>query len=697
MSDVAMVDVEPLSNSLHSIEENGKSENIPTSQEPTLDVPEVPDTKVEPPKENKTNLRSQKLPLPASIREHKPSPKHVVVLAFGSFSIRYGFASDSTPKKLFPAVAFPRREAIRSDPSAKPFCVPSKINRSDVDCEHAESNFDDVCDQIVSDLALGERRRGGGKPIPWKVEIEPILDQHWKDSTWLSDQSLWAFDNGDVVIGKNVLKLMRDAKRAEKYDIVFPIWDGKFNFECGAPISVIRRALDVLLDYIVKDLQHSRKDVAAKDDPSNSNKSDANSKTDSKASTPHEQFVQNNNRCATSFVTIVAPETSQRRDAAEMVDAAFRSSYFRCGAVFLHQSAVSCALGAGLATCAVVDIGHSATVVACVEDGIICGESRIHLTYGSHHIQKAFEHLLHKHCNFSKIVIDDYEHANENTRPVLEDESGWIVQKVCEQACGFNVDENDSMGVTLVKAPSGRSLRVKLGVGLRAVPAYGLIYPSLLKHVTEMQATKDSIPERGTFEKNSHDDNFVSDIFNDLRRSGIATSALPIGIFANDVGQVGEQTVNAKKASVVDAIVWSIVKAIEVKRPDSQTRTPDHYKRYLNAIVLAGGGARIDGIAQALEGRIKKGFQDAGINISDVTVIDGGKGKGDEELAAAAAVLKDVDGEGGLVDDTDTASLPWKGGAVMVEADALNDYWVYRNDWETRNVRALRERAPFYW
>ncbi len=33
----------------------------------------------------------------------------------------------------------------------------------------------------------------------------------------------------------------------------------------------------------------------------------------------------------------------------------------------------------------------------------------------------------------------------------------------------------------------------------------------------------------------------------------------------------------------------------------------------------------------------------------------------------------------------------------MVEADAVKDYWVYKEDWDERNVRALRERVPFYW
>lgn len=83
--------------------------------------------------------------------------------------------------------------------------------------------------------------------------------------------------------------------------------------------------------------------------------------------------------------------------------------------------------------------------------------------------------------------------------------------------------------------------------------------------------------------------------------------------------------------------------------------------------------------------------------VYDVTIIDGGKGKGDEELAAAKAVLRDQKTTGGAADDTDTAILPWKGGAVMIEADAVQGFWVYKDEWDERSVRVMRERVPFYW
>lgn len=659
--------------------------NVQAKEEPLIANPQ---------EDVRSEVRPQMFPLPGKLRAYKPPAQEVIVLAFGSFAIRYGFASDSTPKRLYPAVAFPRHEKAQNDHSSRALCVPQHLERTEEKVDAARAAFGEVCESIAGDLALGERRRGGGKPIPWKTEIEPILDSKWDDNEWLTENAAWSFDQNKVIVGRDVLRLLRDPERTRQYDIVFPIWDGQIMFNCGAPSSLVRKALDTLLDHIVDQLNQLRKEAKLK---VKGDKKSNGSKDGLSALQQHEEFLDANRNCATSFTTLVAPETAQRRDISELVDAVFRSRSLRCAAVFVHQSAVSCALGAGLATCAVVDIGHSGTVIACVEDGMVCGESRIHLRYGTYHIQKAFKHLLNEHSNFHEVLTKKYRDADEKIKLILADEEDWLIGRICEQATGFNVDENDSMNVSLVTTPSGRSTRIKLGVGIRCVPAYGLIYPELLKAACESEPRSKNIVERGTFEKNSEDDNFVGDIFNDLRRSGIAAAALPIGIFANDIGQPAEQNIDSETTSIVDAIIWSIAKAADAKRSDQQPRTPDHYKRYLNAIVLAGGGAKIEGIARALEERIKKGFQDAGLSISEVTVIDGGKGKGDEELVAAAAVLKEVDSDGGLLDDTDTASLPWKGGAVMVEADAVNDFWIYRNDWEARNVRALRERAPFYW
>ncbi|CDF38109.1 unnamed protein product [Chondrus crispus] len=635
--------------------------------------------------------------VPPDVKERKPPPANVVVLAFGSHGIRYGFAVDTTPRRLFPAVAFPRRPEAIADPAKAPVCIPTFRRRAPEDVQRARAVFAEMRNTIEVEMALRERRRGGGRPTPWTVVIEPISAPQpaaEADPTPTVKQP-HPIHGSKVLVGRDVELLVRDKEKAKLYDIVFPIWDGKVLFDCGAPASLIRKALDALIAHIVEQLAAIRKKAS---ENARKKKMNGDVRMENGGEEVKTEQLFTKDGVAGTFVALVVPETSQRRDTAEIVDAVFREPSLQTAAVFIHQSAVSCALGAGLATCAVVDIGHSATTVACVEDGLICGESRIHLNYGSWHIQNAFNMLLTDYSNLREVLQKEPgPNGRVLTDVEIADDQVVSIAKIAEQTGGFNVDENDTLTVAMVKLPSGRAIRVKLGVGMRALPCYGLIYPRTLSSASTVMTMQKNIPKRRVQEMNAADDNYVSDIFNDLRRSLIATNALAIGTFSNDPGHIASSTVDPQEASIVDAIIWSVAKAVEVKRPDQQSRTAEHYRKYLNAIVLAGGGASIDGVALALEARIKKGFLDAGLNVADVTVIDGGKGKGDEELAAAAAVLEDVTAEGGLVDDTDTASLPWKGGAVMVEADAVSEYWIYRHDWEDRNVRALRERAPFYW
>lgn len=549
-------------------------------------------------------------------------------------------------------------------------------------------------DQVEEELSLQDRRRGGGRPIPWSVEIEPISGDHARTNVrGAAETKVDGEDLEKVLVGHDVELLRNDDEKSRHYDILYPLWDGKVLFDCGAPASLVRKSLDSVLDYIVKQLRQER----AKATLQNGKEESMDGETPMGAGEGGEGTdLFANGGTAKTYVAVVVPETSQRRDVAEIVDAVFRTESLQTAAVFVHQSAVSCALGAGLATCCVVDIGHSATTVACIDDGMIMGETRVHLKYGSHHIHNAFDVLLERSRLRDILNTAPGVGGEPLSELQVREDYNAVIPKIAEQTGGFNVDENDSLTVAMIKLPSGRSLRVSLGVGIRSLPCYGLVHPGLLRAAYVLKNGSNNIPTRGVFESNSEDDNFVSDIFNDLRRSGIASAALPIGQFANDPGQPAAKTLNKELASVVDAVIWSVGKAVEIKKPE-QSKAVENYRRYVNAIVLAGGGASIDGIALALEARIKKGFLEIGLNVADVTVIDGGKGKGDEELAAAAAVLKDEGANGGLVDDTDTASLPWKGGAVMVEAEAVNDYWIYRDDWQQRNVRALRERAPFYW
>lgn len=626
------------------------------------------------------------------IRDTKAEPADVLVLAFGSHAFRYGSAVDSMPVKLPSVVAFPRKKNDAGRPPVRPVWA-----RGEKDGPAAPEEFEKIKNEFVEQLDMNSRRIGGGKPIPWDVEVE-VVSARTED---VADAAITSkVSENRVLVGRDADLLLRSEDAAAQYDIVAPMWDGKLVFGAtAASNTLVRAALDELLRHVAHQLEHKTTNGSSLHATANGNGSipDTNGFSKKNGQSSEEKCTlkkrEKRSKYAYRHVAIVVPDASDRRDVAEIVDAIFRVDELRAAAVFVHQSSVSCALGAGLGTCAVVDIGHSATTVACVEEGSICGDSRVHLMYGAHQMLQVFEYLLQSSATFVEQIGSVL--SEKNSAPYRYDMTKVAVRS-CEQVCSFRTEENDRLLLAEVRAPSGDLLRVKVGLALRTLPAHGLVRPEFLLAANPMVIAK----KRMAHERNNDDDNYLEQLYADIRRNANATAALPIGCFANEPDNPVDYEVLPSDASIVDAVIWSVSRAVKASNLVVQqpSRAPELHRRFLKSIVLSGGGASLDGIALALEGHIKKGLQQKGLAVTDVTVIDGGKGKGDEELAAATAILRDKKAmPAAQGDDTDTASLPWKGCAVMVEADAVKEYWVYKDDWLERNIRKLREVVPFYW
>lgn len=583
----------------------------------------------------------------AASRSQKPSPGEVIVIALGSHSIRYGLASDDGPRKIRAVAAL-----ARTPPGGGVVVARKAAEGGDW------ARFDEIVGEISEEKELGSRRRGRGKPIPWEVEIEcvDVEDVH---------ENLEGMDDGQgALVGRKAEKVLYGPEEGRKhFDVVAPICDGRMAWNDSCAESTVRSALDALFRYIGNEM-HQRKGranggSAAKEEGTGSG-----------------DFL--------THIVLIVPESSDRADVAEFVSALHRVEELRMAAVFIHHNSVSCALGAGLSTCVVVDVGHSATTISCVEEGCIIADSRIHMHYGSQLIASAFERLLRRSGAFDEL-----------SRDMTPDDGRLLISRACEQLCTFSSDENDTLSIVMARAPEcGKMFRVKCGIGVRAIPAYGLLKPKLLAAAAGALGLPKGRLRKPAMDRNSIEDNFMEGLFDDIKRSATVLAAIQFGLFANeclDVLQDESSPRHPTSAPLPDAIVWAVTRAIAASIL-SQTDAQHNIlrRRYFNSILLAGGASALDGIGLALEGRIKKSLSGLGIDVSDVTVIDGAKAKSDEELLAAGVAGK-------LDDDNDPACLPWKGGAVMVEADAVREGWVYRDEWEARGVRALRERVPFYW
>ncbi|KAI5123511.1 hypothetical protein M0805_006671 [Coniferiporia weirii] len=96
----------------------------------------------------------------------------------------------------------------------------------------------------------------------------------------------------------------------------------------------------------------------------------------------------------------------------------------------------------------------------------------------------------------------------------------------------------------------------------------------------------------------------------------------------------------------------------------------DRIRKYLQAVLIVGGGALTPGMAHALESRLQAIATPLVHNMEKVQIIPPPK-------------------------DVDPRMLVWKGAAVLGKMDGVSDLWVTTADWKLFGMRALKERC-FY-
>lgn len=96
----------------------------------------------------------------------------------------------------------------------------------------------------------------------------------------------------------------------------------------------------------------------------------------------------------------------------------------------------------------------------------------------------------------------------------------------------------------------------------------------------------------------------------------------------------------------------------------------DKIRKYLQALLVVGGGASLPGMAHALESRLQAIATPLVPAMERVTVVPPPRG-------------------------VDPAILVWRGGATLAKMEGISDLWVTAEDWDLFGMRGLRERC-FY-
>jgi actin-related protein 8 len=138
----------------------------------------------------------------------------------------------------------------------------------------------------------------------------------------------------EILIGNDALKKTND----ETYEVIWPIIEGRLQFNHRTPKT------------IQADLQELWKRII-----------------ETYCKLPATEFYKYK-------VMLLVPDQFLKRHVKVMIDVLLTDLGF--SSVFIHQESVCAAIGAGLSSACVVDIGHGKTAISCIDDGISISRSR---------------------------------------------------------------------------------------------------------------------------------------------------------------------------------------------------------------------------------------------------------------------------------------------------------------------------------
>ncbi|KAA8497526.1 Actin-related protein 8 [Porphyridium purpureum] len=661
-----------------------------------------------------------------------------VVIQFGSFTTRFGRITDRNPRVIATCAGFLRNGSDAAQPHAQ---VPpadqqqSRIRRKPARIQQNESetmvaataaaaatsltnsvaysastpgvdmlipagpkSFDEVVLGIGHMERLEERRRGGGKPIPWDTLVEDASAEEGLHAvSSQADESAssakaegyqaqhvngldTAMERPDRTSNKSTPhdagKTTRTKRKVfddsidrmdllneHSYDLVFPVRNGRLAWTEYSR-SALEGALDVLICHAMKcavqDCEEERQGRMRPEGEGDENEMSDDEQADGRSPGPPSA-----GKGADKFgVVLVVPEEFKRLDIYTLVGAAFRQR--EIGSVIVHHTSVMASFGAGLSSCVVVDLGHTGGYVACVDDGLVVPESRVAIQYGGRALDAVLMELLRP-----KLRV--------GTQPLPEHELVRVSRCLKERRSSTTVTDNDVMATELVHTPS-RTLRVHVGIGFRVVPALSLFYPDIFRFL-QPSPLLDNHGRGIGYERSStaaldlYQDDPDSMYFDMLVDDVTGNSCGSKVINMAGAGYFG-RVLDGTNWAVDEAIVQSVLNSCEVRQPGMATELR---KRLLGAVLVVGGCAGIDGLRARLESalseRVKQQFGDGGAaGATNVEVLLGGK-------------------------DMPADTLAWKGGAVLahIQAESGSELWLTAEQWAFKGSTALREKSLFFW
>ncbi|KAG5647468.1 hypothetical protein DXG03_009399 [Asterophora parasitica] len=563
----------------------------------------------------------------------------VIVIHPGSRSIIIGRASDVSP------ITVPNVVARKYTPPVPPPARIERISRpwrraADDETELLEKDpFNEKIAAIT--VSLRDRMRFYKLRVtPNATTIASAFNEQFKPEI-ISEYNdpfrvEWTekISSEDVYFGEKALR-MADP-HAAGYALRWPIYSANFNTRDYPSIQVILSDLEL----IIRTTLNERMDIESRD-------------------------------FKNYYVILVIPDFYDRAYVRELVNLLLITMGFK--QLCAQQESLAATYGAGISNACVVNIGATTTNVACVDEGLVLGETRMSLSIGGDDITE-FLHVLLQRINFPYRDIDLTQSYDWN---VMED----LKRRLC------TLTEAD-VALNLYDFVVRRPDRSTEKYGLRAydeiilAPMVLLIRPkrgtSTPAEQVDPQAILTDDPNPPSAPSLSIDGIEIIDVEDESKAPTPSHQGVGPGLSNDNVNGSNAHGGTSQASPLhpgdfpIDVCFEASKLPLDVAIFNSARAAggDEKIRKYLQAILVIGGTAHIPGMSHALESRLQAIATPLVPNMEKVQIIPPPK-------------------------EVDPIVLAWKGAAVLGKMDGVSDLWVTQSDWDTLGMRALKERC-FY-
>ncbi|KAJ4474691.1 hypothetical protein C8J55DRAFT_130551 [Lentinula edodes] len=617
----------------------------------------------------------------------------VLVIHLGSRFSRIGRASDVTPVTV-PTVVARRCKTPVTPPTliegiARPRAGRKNLKSSEKSLDQNEyevsATSDDPFEEKIAAITTSLRDRMRFYKLrvtpnaaniastfngPFKPEIIAEHNDPYRVD-WINSST-----DEEVLVGDKALRLADP--QSSSFIVRWPIYGSTFNTRDYRSSQVVLSDIETLLRY-----------------------------------TLHDKFAIEPRDYASLSVVLIIPDFYDRYYVRELVSLLLVSMGFK--QLCAQQESLAATYGAGISTACVVDIGAKTTSIACVDEGLVVADSRMSLNIGGDDITE-FLYVLLERISFP---YKDINLANSYDWNVMED----LKARLCTL---MEVDVALNLYDFVVRKPGSPAEKYGLRAYDEIILAPMVIFePRVIEFDNKRLGLKDLNPSV-TEEILDHTGDHVTSAmvistqhllpgpsdtpalqYTDQKADKTSSDAGPtLGTSSNIIAEgsidVPMEVIDIELEDNKSSGPQQSSPSKSARRPSSEPVQPfpgsfgvdvcfeasklpldvaifnsarasggdEKIRKYLQAVLVIGGTARISGMGHALESRLQAIATPLVQNMERVQIIPPPK-------------------------DVDHRVLAWKGGAVLGKMEGAAELWVTQQDWDILGMRGLKERCFF--